>query len=487
MTDHEIIAHFGIDSNSILSLKQQLTDRIKAFLDKMPAGTRLPSERILAEKLHVSRLTIRSALKIFHDEGTLISAGRNGTRVTHSLPDLEQLDPMILGIPVQSAQVAELKFLSFENLPFQRQYWTEIAAMYQRQNPGTSITLELLDVKSYRERLSSSDNGDIIHISHDQVNMGDFLQSLPEGFSHPKYTPSFLNGCFPDDPVWQYLVPVELTHRMLLWNRKLADLCGFGSLKAELKKRGIFGLIRAAHEKLPRQYRICGHVWDMIGCSFTPLTHTLPEKLPEYLHELASFPESDRIFYTSQRYSFDMVENFWKGQQLFSGIDSLFLSHMGKLKFPVDTEPYPLPPGQFHMATPLALGISKQCRNPEAAANFLRFLLSKQVQMMLPKWKNRLPLRLKELTEAIPSWYKTLDAAEVEKFRNSLRSPRGEFMQTNLWLRFAIYDIRQEIVQTVLHEIKPEKAIEIIREKWQKYSLAHVHMGDCPANQKVKK
>ena len=236
MSDTEIIAHFGIDSNSILSLKDQLIDRIKAFIEKVPPGTRLPSERTLAEALRVSRLTIRSALKIFQDEGTLVSAGRNGTRVAHSLPDLEQLDPMLLGIPAQSARMTELHFLSVENLPFQRKYWAEIAAMYQRQNPGTSITLELLDVKSYRERLALPDNVDIIYVSHDQVNVDDFLCPLPEGFPHPKHTPSFLNSCFPDDPAWQYLVPVELTHRMLVWNRKLADLCGFASLKAELKK-----------------------------------------------------------------------------------------------------------------------------------------------------------------------------------------------------------------------------------------------------------
>ena len=122
-----------------------------------------------------------------------------------------------------------------------------------------------------------------------------------------------------------------------------------------------------------------------------------------------------------------MVENFWRGQQLFCSFDSLFLSHMGKLRFPVDIEPYPLPPGQSYIATPLALGISKYSRNPEAAANFLHFLLSRQVQTMLPKWKNRLPVRLKELIEAIPAWYKTLDAAEVEKFRDSLRAPENSW------------------------------------------------------------
>ena len=47
--DKEIIAHFGIDNNSILSLKQQLTDPESVVSGKMPAGTRLPSERVFGD------------------------------------------------------------------------------------------------------------------------------------------------------------------------------------------------------------------------------------------------------------------------------------------------------------------------------------------------------------------------------------------------------------------------------------------------------
>ena len=113
---------------------------------------------------------------------------------------------------------------------------------------------------------------------------------------------------------------------------------------------------------------------------------------------------------------------------------------MGKLKFSVEKTIRFL--RDSSILRRLWLWGSQTMQEPEAAANFLRFLLSEQVQMMLPKWKTA--CHFAERTDGGHPCGIKLWIQPSGKNSEPLRLP-GEFMQTSLWLRFAIYDIRQEV------------------------------------------
>lgn len=468
MNEKEIKEYFYVNKNSLISLKQQLIDQLEMFLVRVPLGTRLPSERSLAEDLQISRLTVRAALKKFLDEGSLISCGRNGT-ITGSRPKLAQLNPIILGLPDPPHEIEELTFLSFEELPHQKKFWEKVVELYHNQKPVCRIRLELTHLNDYLEKYRNCENFDILHVISKCEEPQSILQELPQAMMHPAKDKPFFNPCFPADTAWNYLVPMELSHMMLLWNRELADSCGFASLKSELEKRGVFGLIRKAHELLPDQYRIGGHVWDLFAHSFTPKDKELPKSFSAYLKSLAELPESERIFFTSQRYSFDMVENFWRGNQLFTSIDPIFLSIMGPLHFQTEKIPYPLPLGQTYFNAPVNIGISKACKDPKAAQNFIEFLLSPQIQNMLPDMKNHLPVRTELLLQAVGTFYKDMKHSEKKAFCNLLRAPRGRERIIYYWMNFAIYHARQEIVNVLQHKLSYEEADCSIRQEWRLY------------------
>ena len=72
------------------SLSQLVVDRIQSFIvdTGLKPGDRLPSERQLAERLSVSRPTIRDALRILEEEGRVVRRVGSGTFVS-SVPVVE--------------------------------------------------------------------------------------------------------------------------------------------------------------------------------------------------------------------------------------------------------------------------------------------------------------------------------------------------------------------------------------------------------------
>ncbi|WP_157619433.1 GntR family transcriptional regulator [Skermanella stibiiresistens] len=60
--------------------------REQIFLGKLPSGSRLPGEKKLADMLHLSRPTLREALRILAHEGLVVSRWGDGTFITDQLP-----------------------------------------------------------------------------------------------------------------------------------------------------------------------------------------------------------------------------------------------------------------------------------------------------------------------------------------------------------------------------------------------------------------
>lgn len=80
------------DSSSIdrMGITEQVVKRIKDLLisGELEAGSRLPSERTLAEKLEISRPSLRAALKALSVMGVIHSRPGSGTFIVDSIPEV---------------------------------------------------------------------------------------------------------------------------------------------------------------------------------------------------------------------------------------------------------------------------------------------------------------------------------------------------------------------------------------------------------------
>jgi GntR family transcriptional regulator len=100
-------------------LYQRTQANLAQMLDRLPPGSYLPSEPALARQLHVSRATLREAMRSFEEEGRILRRQGVGTLVTQKprvleggLEVLESIDTMAARIGLQ-VEVGGLQ-VSFE-------------------------------------------------------------------------------------------------------------------------------------------------------------------------------------------------------------------------------------------------------------------------------------------------------------------------------------------------------------------------------------
>jgi len=67
---------------SNLSVSQRLHDELGRIINHTPPGERLPSEPVLAQQLHVSRATLREAMRTFETQGLIRRKQGSGTYVS---------------------------------------------------------------------------------------------------------------------------------------------------------------------------------------------------------------------------------------------------------------------------------------------------------------------------------------------------------------------------------------------------------------------
>ncbi len=84
---------------------QTLHERLEAIIEKTPAGERLPSEPKLAQKLGVSRATLREAMRVFETRGMLRRKQGAGTFVLKGAPVLESGIEILESIETQARRM----------------------------------------------------------------------------------------------------------------------------------------------------------------------------------------------------------------------------------------------------------------------------------------------------------------------------------------------------------------------------------------------
>ncbi len=141
-SDHFIMAMEPIDRSGITELVVQ---RIKELLGRgeLKAGSRLPPERELADMLHISRPSLRTALKALSVMGVIHAKPGAGTYIAKSLPEVFT-EPMHFMTLINNTSVEEL----FETRLIIEAGLAELAAERATDADIAALTREVEEMKA---------------------------------------------------------------------------------------------------------------------------------------------------------------------------------------------------------------------------------------------------------------------------------------------------------------------------------------------------
>ncbi len=474
METAEIIAFLEVDKASGIPLKTQLEQKLDALLSRLEPKTVLPPERLMAEKLNISRVTVRNAMQKFFEQGRIVRHGRLGTMVSpKSEPEkLKKYNPMALGSAWTGNSHYPLKFLLYEDLPPQKKFWTETVKSYNAQNPDFPVEIVWMTSISDATRIANIIEEKSIDILLDSflfdLDRKKYYHRFSEPFRKRFFTDEYLFEMFPEPP--EYSLPVCMSVPMLFWNRELAEQCGLPDLKtsrfADLAARSV--------KKLPADVFACGRVWDYFAYTATPEAMDSPGQLRRILDDISEVGKkaggsADRLFITSQRETLDHVESFLRGKLLFLPAPMTFLQVFDEPSFSYGQQPFPKPSGEKLAAYYIAVAITRNCLNAAAAEQFLASLISPEVQKKCGEIKKSIPIRRDECRKMLASEY-GYSTRQVNAFLGSLQfsQPRKSDPQ-RLFFRFCIYFVREELTRLLQGTLSAREAASIISAKWQRF------------------
>ena len=100
-----IITHMG-EENLYINVKNRICDAI--FNGTYKEGERIPAERILAEELDVSRVTLRKALALLEEDNLIVREVGSGTRICfHNYGTAGSMDMIVLIAPAKNPFFSE--------------------------------------------------------------------------------------------------------------------------------------------------------------------------------------------------------------------------------------------------------------------------------------------------------------------------------------------------------------------------------------------
>ena len=477
MDTEGILDFLRIDMSSDTPLRTQLEARIDALLRKLESGTHLPPERLIAERLKISRVTVRNALQKFYEQGKITRHGRRGTMVAPMAEQdkLKDYNLMALGASWVSNSPYSLKFLLYENLPPQKKFWSEVVDSFNAGNPDFHVEIVWMESSSDAARIREIIEEKEIDLLLDSHLFGleqeQYFHRFSDEFRKQLSSAEYLFDLLPACP--EYCLPVNIVVPMLFWNCELAEKCGFPMKSAVISGR-FADLAARSMKKLPKDVFACGRVWDYFSYTATPEAMDSPEQLQRILEEIAeagkkAADNADRLFMTSQKDLLEHVELFLRGKLLCLPAQMTFLQIFDEPSFSYGKQPFPKQSGEKLAADYIAVAITRNCLNTAAAEQFLAYLLSPKVQKKCAEIKKSIPVRYEDCSHMLVGEY-GYGSEQVKGFLESLQFglPQKNNLQ-RLFLRFCIHFVREELHKLLQGTLSSEEAARIIMSKWQRF------------------
>lgn len=477
MTTSEILQFLQVEKNSTTPLKAQLEKRLEELLARLEPETLLPPERMLAESLQVSRVTVRNALQKFYEHGDIVRHGRLGTRVAPAgkRDILKDFNPLAFGSALESCPEYTLRFLLYENLPPQKEFWTKTVEIFNETSP--ELPIEIVWMQSgtatgrIREIIEEENIDILLDSSQFELDPEKDFHSLSPSFRELLKREDYIFSLLPVD--LRYTLPVNIVSPMLFWNELLAEKMGLSNMPQLLKKEPLGKILERIAGKLPEKIVGGGRIWDYFAFTAIPEAVEKEEKLLEILEEIARIGKAapsarKKIFTVSQKYPLENVELFNRGKSLFLPTPITMVQTMEAPSFPRRMIPFPKPEGTLLLGDFMELAITRNCMDTATAERFLSFVISPKIQRMLGEIKKTFPVEKNECMEMLERDCR-YDQKKGEKFLHSLifRSHKND--EIKLAFRFYTYFVRNELKEILEGVLSPEEGASLILSKWQKF------------------
>lgn len=144
-----------LDREAGQPLYTQLRDGLTAWIQQQPDGSRIPSERQLADSIVVNRRTLHRAVEELEDRGLLERRGRR-LFVRRPRLALDGDDPVPHTFVTRTvdglAEQASLRIAVYENLPWQQACWNEIRDMFNESHPNMRLELHMVPMSVNTDR-----------------------------------------------------------------------------------------------------------------------------------------------------------------------------------------------------------------------------------------------------------------------------------------------------------------------------------------------
>jgi DNA-binding transcriptional regulator YhcF (GntR family)/ABC-type glycerol-3-phosphate transport system substrate-binding protein len=408
MMDCRIIAKQYFDhikAGNGIPLYVQLQEGFRILLGELPDNSLLPSERELADELKINRRTLRKALEPFITERRLLRSQR-GTVVHHqprATAPQQEAHPFTLDVasPPVFWGKSVLRIMLYESLPFQKKFWEETIELFNRQN--SDIKLESFSAPAISRDMTESywlefekENFDLVHLPVSyrwKANISNFLAEIPRDLQDYTASPEFASGVFgqtaPD--LLRYSVPFAFAPRVYCWNRRLVETLGLDvhhmSLEDILEKAG----------KLPDETATMSDFYDLCLDLAVPERFTVRE-IKEQLKIILK-----RLHLASARNRYrnnprELERHLQAGQDnvLLRCFYTLMLNVHGKNLADYLFTPIPVRQGGLLWGGCSALGISREGSLHPGVLQFLKFMLSDEIQRKIATDQLMVPVRRSE-------------------------------------------------------------------------------------------
>ena len=105
-------------ASNLTTKYQDVYTQIRGFIstEKWPLGGTIPSENDLVDYFNVSRITIRSALRLLADDGLIVRKRGKGTIVTSSMPQTDNCFESLTQKIIQNGDIPSSTILDFQKI-----------------------------------------------------------------------------------------------------------------------------------------------------------------------------------------------------------------------------------------------------------------------------------------------------------------------------------------------------------------------------------
>ena len=466
---------FGIDSNSTIPLRTQLIDRLQNFINASQPGTAIPPERLLAQCIGVSRVTVRNAMTPFLENGTIIRHNHKGTIIAPKAQvNTIKINELATGLPWSFDTIKSLKFLCYETLPTQKIFWKKVIEYFNTINDNYQIEIiwldKLLKGKAFLNFIKEHEIDIILHSSMYDLPLESFAAKLPNDLQKistlPEYVFPYMNIENSED--FQYLLPLQIVYCKTFYNKQLAKKCGLTNVHKRIFENKKIELIAEALPKLEKSKFASSHIWCHLAYQGIVPEENNRQLLQNTLQAMYSVKDYSNAFMVNQDYQFDDVDKFIKGDILFFDGTLPQIQQMGNVNFEFKHAISSQVTESNKFGPAVCIAISSQCSNFEAATKFLHFLISEDVQKDVFNIKQEYPiiknLYLNSITQQckLTNEQAMLILQKTSLFTNSSNT----LMDINLYYIFKCRNLLKEMMND---KISVKECTDSIIKNWHNF------------------